>query len=147
MLLIANVLYRKSQSQAAFAEVCDSLAGGFQPMTEHFRCRQRHNRVTMKGWPFECRVPSRRTPSRPQACLSRGKPRDFYDLYFILRSRMAFKEIFAKDKTIKKKLLEKIARERLDLRYELRRFLPVSQHRLLKNFKSVLTAELEKNLP
>jgi predicted nucleotidyltransferase component of viral defense system len=39
-----------------------------------------------------------------QACLTRGKARDFYDLYFILRSRMAFKEAFLKDKQLKSKI-------------------------------------------
>lgn len=82
-----------------------------------------------------------------EACLSRGKARDFYDLYFILRSRMAFGEIFAKDKILKRKLLERTASGKLDLRSELKRFLPVSQHSLLKNFKSVLSAEIEKHLP
>ncbi|MBI4433047.1 MAG: nucleotidyl transferase AbiEii/AbiGii toxin family protein, partial [Candidatus Omnitrophica bacterium] len=82
-----------------------------------------------------------------QACLTRAKARDFYDLYFILRSRMAFKETFSKDKTLKAKLLATIDRQKLDLRSELKRVLPVSQHMLLKNFKSTLLAEIERNLP
>lgn len=82
-----------------------------------------------------------------QACLTRAKARDFYDLYFILRSRMAFKETFSKDKTLKAKLLATIDRQKLDIRSELKRFLPVSQHMLLKNFKSTLLAEIERNLP
>ena len=44
-----------------------------------------------------------------QALLTRQKPRDFYDLYFILRSRMAFKETFSEDKALKIKLLRCIA--------------------------------------
>ncbi len=82
-----------------------------------------------------------------QACLTRAKARDFYDLYFILRSRMAFKETFSKDKTLKTKLLAMIDRQKLDIRSELKRFLPVNQHMLLKNFKSTLLAEIERNLP
>ncbi len=82
-----------------------------------------------------------------QACLTRAKARDFYDLYFILRSRMAFQETFSKDKTLKAKLLAMIERQRLDVRGELKRFLPVNQHRLLRNFKSTLLGEIQRSLP
>ena len=82
-----------------------------------------------------------------QACLTRAKARDFYDLYFILRSRMAFKETFSKDKTLKVKLIAMIEHQKLDIRSELKRFLPVNQHMLLKNLKSTLLAEIERNLP
>jgi len=82
-----------------------------------------------------------------QACLTRAKARDFYDLYFILRSRMAFKDAFSKDRTLKAKLLAAIECQKLDIRSELKIFLPVNQHMLLKNFKSTLLAEIERNLP
>src|SRR3989338_4806042 len=82
-----------------------------------------------------------------QACLTRAKARDFYDLYFILRSRMAFKETFSKDKTLKVKLMAMIERQKLDIRSELKRFLPVNQHMLLRNLKATLLAEIERNLP
>ncbi len=81
-----------------------------------------------------------------RACLTRAKARDFYDLYFILRSRMPFKEVFLKDKTLKTKLRVGVERQKLDMRGELKIFLPVSQHNLLKNFKAVLLAEIDRNL-
>ncbi|MBI4398248.1 MAG: nucleotidyl transferase AbiEii/AbiGii toxin family protein [Candidatus Omnitrophica bacterium] len=81
------------------------------------------------------------------ALLTRAKPRDFYDLYFILRSRLAFKEVFQKDKSLKAKLLEAMNKTKLDAKSELKRFLPASQHGLLKNFKAILTAEIERTLP
>ena len=81
------------------------------------------------------------------ALLTRAKPRDFYDLYFILRSRLAFKEVFQKDKTLKGRILEVTGKTKLDTKSELKRFLPVSQQGLLKNFKSILNAEIERNLP
>ena len=81
------------------------------------------------------------------AILTRSKPRDFYDLYFILRSRLALKEVFGKDKALKSKLLACILKDRTNLRSELKRFLPVSQHSLLKDFRSTLTKEIERNLP
>lgn len=65
----------------------------------------------------------------------------------ILRSRLSCKETFSTDKTIKAKLLTTIEQQTLDMRSELKQFLPVNQHTLLKNFKSVLLAEIERNLP
>jgi predicted nucleotidyltransferase component of viral defense system len=82
-----------------------------------------------------------------EATLTRGKARDFYDLYFILRSRMAFDQVFGKDKTVKAKLMNATAKRRFDLKGELKRFLPVSQHILLKNFHQTVLTELEKHLP
>ena len=81
------------------------------------------------------------------ALLSRGKPRDFYDFYFILRSRLAFNEVFQKDKTLKGRLLEAIDKTKLDTKSELKRFLPANQHGLLRNFKTILSVEIERNLP
>ncbi|MBF0523120.1 MAG: nucleotidyl transferase AbiEii/AbiGii toxin family protein [Candidatus Omnitrophica bacterium] len=81
-----------------------------------------------------------------QACLTRGKPRDFYDLYFIMRGRMAFKEIFAKDKTLKTKLLTAINKRGRDFSHELKPFLPVNQHLIIKGFPGTLLREIEKNL-
>jgi len=82
-----------------------------------------------------------------QACLTRAKARDFYDLYFILRNRMAFKETFSKDKTLGVKILKATQSQKLDLKSELKRFLPASQQALLKDFKTTLLAEIERNLP
>lgn len=82
-----------------------------------------------------------------KALLTRAKPRDFYDLYFILRSRLAFNEVFQKDKTLKARLLEAMEKSKLDAKSELKRFLPASQHGLLKNFKSILNAEIGRSLP
>jgi len=82
-----------------------------------------------------------------EALLTRSKPRDFYDLYFILRRRLAFKEIFQSEKSLKVKLLAAMAKTKLDAKSELKRFLPVSQHGILKNFKEILKAEIERNLP
>ena len=81
------------------------------------------------------------------ALLTRAKPRDFYDLYFILRGRLSFNEVFAKDKTLKAKLVKVIEGQKWNLKSELKRFLPTGQHGLLKNFKAVLVAEIERSLP
>ena len=80
------------------------------------------------------------------ACLTRGKARDFYDLYFILRSRMAFKDAFIQDKQLKSKIIKTIKSGKLDFKRELKTFLPVSQHMVIKGFPETLLAEIERNL-
>ncbi|MDP2905125.1 MAG: nucleotidyl transferase AbiEii/AbiGii toxin family protein [Candidatus Omnitrophota bacterium] len=82
-----------------------------------------------------------------QACLTRGKARDFYDLYFILRKpHMAFKEAFLQDKQLKSKILKIVKSGKLDFKRELKAFLPVSQHMIIKGFPKTLVTEIERNL-
>ena len=81
-----------------------------------------------------------------QACITRAKPRDFYDIYFMLRSRMAFKKAFEQDKKLKAKILEAIERTKLNFKMELKEFLPVGQHMVIKNFPEVLIREIERNI-
>lgn len=81
-----------------------------------------------------------------QACLTRGKARDFYDLYFILRSRMVFKDTFIQDKQLKAKILNVIKTGKLDFKRELKEFLPVNQHMIIKGFPKTLVTEIERNL-
>ena len=81
-----------------------------------------------------------------QACLTRGKARDFYDLYFILRSRMAFQEAFIRDKQLKAKILKVVKSGKIDFKRELKDLLPVNQHMIIKGFPGILIAEIERNL-
>lgn len=81
-----------------------------------------------------------------QACLTRAKARDFYDLYFILRSRLPFKEAFIQDKQLKAKILKVIQSGKVDFTRELKAFLPVNQHMIIKGFPKALVAEIERNL-
>jgi predicted nucleotidyltransferase component of viral defense system len=81
-----------------------------------------------------------------QACLTRGKARDFYDLYFILRSRMAFKDAFIEDKQLRSKIVKVIKSGKLDFKGELKTFLPVNQHMVIKSFPETLLAEVERNV-
>ena len=73
--------------------------------------------------------------------LSRKKPRDYYDLYFMLRHRELNKHI---NKRSLKTVLANLSSERIDFKKELFALLPVSQHLILKNFKEVLKKEIEK---
>jgi predicted nucleotidyltransferase component of viral defense system len=81
-----------------------------------------------------------------RACLTRGKARDFYDLYFILRGRMAFQSVFTRDKSLKAELISAVKKEGRDFRRELKQFLPVNQHLIIKGFPDALVREIERNL-
>ena len=81
-----------------------------------------------------------------QACLTRGKERDFYDLYFILRGRMAFQEVFTQEKNLKQRLINAVNKGGQDFRHELKQFLPVNQHLIIKGFPGALVREIERNL-
>ena len=77
------------------------------------------------------------------ALLNRYKPRDYYDLYFILRHPELNKFVdFKKLSEIKEKLLK----ERMNFKSELEILLPVSHHMILKNFKQLLIKEIDKHL-
>lgn len=80
------------------------------------------------------------------ALLARSKPRDFFDLYFILRSSLNFKGVFRKDKRLKTKILEKLRATGVHFSGELKQFLPASHHSLLKNFPDVLEREIRRAL-
>jgi len=76
-----------------------------------------------------------------QALLERKKPRDFFDLYFILRSNELLKFI-PKMLNLKSQLIQIINQEK-GIENELKIFLPVSYQTLLKDFKERLQKEIE----
>ncbi|RKY29464.1 MAG: hypothetical protein DRP74_08785 [Candidatus Omnitrophota bacterium] len=75
-----------------------------------------------------------------RALLERAKPRDFFDIYFILRSHLSIKKSGLELYKISKKLEE----TKIDFKRELGLLLPRSHHIILKNFKDVLKRELNK---
>jgi len=80
-----------------------------------------------------------------QALLERKKPRDFFDLYFILRHPALIKYIPRKGE-LKNKLLDALV-EADNLEKELKFFLPISlQNTVLKDFKERLKKEIEIHL-
>lgn len=77
------------------------------------------------------------------ALLSRHKPRDYYDLYFMLRHPELNKHV---DKSKLDLVLSALEKERIDFKRELSILLPVSQHLIVKNFKENLSKEIRKYL-
>lgn len=76
-----------------------------------------------------------------EALLSRKKPRDFFDLYFLLRARKEIGVIIP----LKERLLKEVSR--LDakmIQRELKIFLPISMHQILKDFPKTLALELNR---
>lgn len=76
-----------------------------------------------------------------EALLFRKKPRDFYDLYFLLRERLGMEAIISH----KSRLLEALESSHSKiLQRELKAFLPISQHRIIANLPQVLLSELNR---
>jgi len=75
-----------------------------------------------------------------QALLERAKPRDFFDLYFILRSRRLVGYVPQDISNMKEKIIETLQN---GWEKELKIFLPVSYHSLIKDFKERLLREIE----
>lgn len=74
------------------------------------------------------------------ALLNRQKPRDFYDLYFLLRKNL----ITVKDRAILKQIKLILAKTKINFEGELKRFLPQSHWLIIRNFKETLVREMEK---
>lgn len=74
------------------------------------------------------------------ALLTRAKARDWYDLYFFLRSRIFETE----HKKLLPEILEKLKTSKTDFKKELKIFLPRSHQIILKDFKSNLIREIKR---
>ena len=75
-----------------------------------------------------------------QALLNRAKPRDFFDIYYLLRANLST----PKNRLPLGKVLKKLKETRMDFKRELMLFLPKSHHNILKDFKNILKRELGK---
>lgn len=75
-----------------------------------------------------------------QALLARGKPRDFYDLYFMLRANLISTE--------KRKILTDASKllkaSEINFERELKQFLPKSHWAIIRNFKTSLETEIKR---
>ncbi|MEK7517570.1 MAG: nucleotidyl transferase AbiEii/AbiGii toxin family protein [Patescibacteria group bacterium] len=75
-----------------------------------------------------------------QALLYRKKPRDFYDLYFILRSNL----LLTKKKEVLPKVLKTIKGTNINFGKELKQFLPKTHWPIIRNFKQTLEREIQR---
>ncbi len=75
-----------------------------------------------------------------QALLSRKKPRDFYDFYFILRANL----LSPKGKKIVPQVLATLQKVDINFEQELKQFLPKSHWAIIKDFKTILEREISR---
>jgi len=87
--------------------------------------------------------PQQLVKEKISALLERGKPRDYYDFYFILRHPELRKFLEKKDL---ERIKEKLKKGKINFKRELEILLPVNHHPILKNFKERLSQEIEKYL-
>lgn len=78
---------------------------------------------------------------KTRALLSRKKPRDFYDLYFILRKQLPIPD----KKTNLAKALAALHSSKVNFEVELKQFLPKSHWLIIKDFKTSLIREISRN--
>lgn len=75
-----------------------------------------------------------------QALLSRKKPRDFYDLYFILRANL----LIPKKKNVLPQVLKALIESNINFEAELKRFLPKAHWLIIRDFKNTLKREIQR---
>lgn len=75
-----------------------------------------------------------------KALLERKKPRDFYDLYFLLRSRLPIPE----KKELFPKVLAALKEKNINFEAELKQFLPKSHWAIMRDFKVTLAREIQR---
>jgi len=75
-----------------------------------------------------------------QAALIRSKPRDFFDVYLLLRKNL----IPMKFRPQLKKIPQKLDEKNISFKRELGIFLPRNMNSLVSNFNQVLSAEIKK---
>jgi predicted nucleotidyltransferase component of viral defense system len=73
-----------------------------------------------------------------EALLDRNKPRDFYDLYFILRAGL----LPVEKRDLLKKVSGLLSQSNISFERELKQFLPKDQQGIIRDFKKVLEREL-----
>ena len=75
-----------------------------------------------------------------KALLVRKKPRDFYDLYFIIRSNL----LPQKERGVLREVLKLLNSVNFSFERELKHFLPKSHWAIIRNFKQTLHSELRR---
>ncbi|MBI4021796.1 MAG: nucleotidyl transferase AbiEii/AbiGii toxin family protein [Candidatus Andersenbacteria bacterium] len=74
------------------------------------------------------------------ALLSRGKPRDFYDLYFMLRANLLLPE----QRRELPRVIEALHKTKAAFEPELKQFLPRHQWVIIKNLRTALEREIKR---
>ena len=78
------------------------------------------------------------------ALRERKKPRDYYDLYFMMRRGMISSEQKGRLAGVKAEIIDEAGQ--IDFRGELGTFLPADQQSIIRDFAKTLTGELDRQL-
>ncbi len=74
------------------------------------------------------------------ALLSRKKPRDFFDLYFMLRSNL----LSVEKRSILPQVLKALQESDIDFEGELKKFLPKTHWAIIRDFRNILEREINR---
>lgn len=88
--------------------------------------------------------PKEMVSEKIQALINRRKPRDYWDLYFLLRHPLLNKFVDKKSLNI---VMNRLNKDATDFRRELSVLLPISHHMILKNLTKLLKKEINQYLP
>jgi len=129
-----------------------SLKNVGDPINIHFEISFRKNKIDGESFTVENNfvVPyfikslttAQLVEGKILALLDRHKPRDFYDLYFMLRANLL-------SPALKQQLLvvrQLLSKNDINFDTELSLFLPRSQILMIRDFKKSLLAEIERNI-
>lgn len=75
-----------------------------------------------------------------EAAITRSKPRDFFDVYFLLRKGV----LTVENKKLLKSTAEIVEKSRINFKKELEDFLPKNMHAITANFQAVYRQEIQK---
>lgn len=143
-----NIIESKETSGGYFADIEFRLNDTNIPILLQFSKRKKNDTneiVTISNDfipPYTISLLSREQlfEEKIQALLTRSKPRDFYDIYFIIRTNL----ITQKQKNQLSKVAIKLKSTKINFDFELKQFLPRSHWAIIKDFKHSLNTELEK---
>lgn len=86
-------------------------------------------------------APNQLIAQKLTALLARQKPRDFYDLYFILRKNL----LHPSQKNPLPSILRLLSKSEINFESELKQFLPKSHWPIIRDFKSSLEQEIRRH--
>ena len=85
-------------------------------------------------------IQSQLVKGKLHALQTREKPRDYYDLYFMLRANLLTQD----DRKILPEVLQKVKTTKLSFEQDLKNFLPQSHWLIIRDFKATLEREINR---
>lgn len=122
-----------------------------QPIIIHFEISFRKTSISgevftiendfVTPYPVKSLVTKQLVDGKLQALFNRQKARDFYDLYYLLRANL----VSLDQKKQLQKVKQLLSKNRLNFDRELSLFIPKSQTLVIRNFRTILEREIERN--